>query len=58
VVGLLSFPRFAELLVSKLKALKYDLKIWNEDVFENVERKKKTLLQELHVLDVREEKGL
>jgi hypothetical protein len=37
--GSLSF-----ILSGKLKALKIDLKRWNEEVFGNVERKKKTLL--------------
>jgi len=35
--------------------LKVDLKKWNEEIFGNVERKKKLLLEELHVLDVLEE---
>jgi septum formation inhibitor MinC len=49
-LGSLSF-----ILASKLKALKADLRRWNEEVFENVERKKKFLLEELHVLDIVEE---
>jgi hypothetical protein len=43
------------ILASKLKALKVDLKRWNEEVFGNVERKKKILLEELHVFDIIEE---
>jgi hypothetical protein len=35
--------------------LKADLKRWSDEIFGNVERKKKILLQELHVLDVIEE---
>jgi hypothetical protein len=31
------------ILASKLKALKVDLKIWNEEVFDNVESHKKFL---------------
>jgi hypothetical protein len=31
-------------LAQKLKALKLDLKKWNEEVFDNVEKRKKTLL--------------
>jgi len=42
-------------LARKLKALKIDLKKWNEKVFGNVERKKKILLEELHVFYVLEE---
>jgi hypothetical protein len=33
-------------LASKLKALKTDLKKWNEELFGNVERKKQILLEE------------
>lgn len=36
-------------LASKLKALKIDLKRWNEEVSGNVERNKKILLEELRV---------
>jgi DMSO/TMAO reductase YedYZ molybdopterin-dependent catalytic subunit len=32
--------------------LKIDLKKWNEEVFGNVERKKRYLLEELHAFDV------
>jgi hypothetical protein len=46
-------PNFV--LACKLKALKIDLKRWNEEVFGNVERKKKILLEELHVFYVLEE---
>jgi hypothetical protein len=42
-------------LASKLKALKFDLKRWNEEVFDNVERKNNILLEKLHVFDVLEE---
>jgi hypothetical protein len=43
-------------LARKLKALKIDLKKWNEEVFGNVERKKKrNLLEELRFFDVIEE---
>jgi len=34
------------ILASKLKALKVELKRWNEEVIRNVERKKKLLLEE------------
>lgn len=44
------------ILVSKLKALKTNLKRWNDEVFCNVERKKKLLLEELHVFYVLEER--
>jgi hypothetical protein len=43
------------ILASKLKALKVDLKRWNEEVFVNVERKKNVLLEELRVLGIIEE---
>jgi hypothetical protein len=32
--------------------LKVDLKRWNEEVFGNIERKKKILLEELCVFDI------
>jgi len=35
--------------------LKIDLKRWNEEVFGNVERRKKILLEELRVFDIVEE---
>jgi hypothetical protein len=35
--------------------LKVDLKRWNEEVFDDVERKKKISLEELHVFDIIEE---
>jgi hypothetical protein len=55
-VELLSFPTLPELhFSSKLKTLKIDLKRWNEEVFGNVKRKKKILLEELHVFDITEE---
>jgi hypothetical protein len=34
-------------LACKLKALKHDLKKWNEEVFGNVERNKRKLFEEL-----------
>jgi DMSO/TMAO reductase YedYZ molybdopterin-dependent catalytic subunit len=39
-------------LARKLEALKIDLKKWNEEVFGNVERKKRYLLEELQAFDV------
>jgi hypothetical protein len=39
----------------KLKALKNDLKRWNEHEFDNVEFRKKRLLEELCALDMLEE---
>jgi hypothetical protein len=42
-------------LAQKLKAFKVDLKIWNEQVFGNVEIHKKALLEELCALDKLEE---
>jgi hypothetical protein len=42
-------------LACKLKALKFDLKKWNEEVFCNVERKRRNLLEELRVFYVIEE---
>jgi hypothetical protein len=46
-------------LAQKLKALKADLKIWNEQVFSNVEFRKKALLEELNSLDcLEEDRGL
>jgi len=39
------------ILARKLKALKPDLRTWNEQVFGNVVSQKKSLLEELHVLD-------
>jgi hypothetical protein len=47
------------ILAQKLKALKADLKKWNEQVFGNVEFRKKALLEELNALDcLEEERGL
>jgi hypothetical protein len=37
--------------------LKVDLKRWNEEVFGNVERKKKILLEELRVFGIIEEES-
>jgi hypothetical protein len=34
-------------LVNKLKRLKLDLKRWNKDIFDNIEERKKFLLEEL-----------
>lgn len=42
-------------MAKKLKALKTDFKIWFEDVFGNVEFLKKSLMEELRVLDELEE---
>jgi hypothetical protein len=42
-------------LVRKLKALKIDLRVRNEEVFGNVERNKKLLLDDLWVLEGLEE---
>jgi hypothetical protein len=53
----LGTPSFV--LAQKLKALKADLKKWNEQVFGNVEFRKKALLEELNSLDrLEEERGL
>jgi len=41
----------SNILACKLKALKQDLKIWNEEVFGSVERNKRKLFDELQVLD-------
>ncbi|XP_059450778.1 uncharacterized protein LOC132181539 [Corylus avellana] len=46
-------PNFV--LVRKLKALKLNLKTWNEEVFGNIERNKRTLLEDLRVFDEHEE---
>lgn len=43
------------MLARKLKDLKIDLKKWKEEVFGNVERRTRILLEELHVFDVIEE---
>jgi hypothetical protein len=43
------------IVASKLKALKVDLRRWNEEVFGNVGRKKKILLEELCAFDIIEE---
>jgi hypothetical protein len=42
-------PSFA--FACKLKALKKDLKIWNEEVFGKVERNKRKLFEELQAFD-------
>ncbi|XP_059436099.1 uncharacterized protein LOC132169027 [Corylus avellana] len=39
----------------KLKALKLNLKTWNEEVFGNIERNKRVLLEDLRVFDEHEE---
>jgi hypothetical protein len=45
--------------VAELKALKSNLKAWNEEDFGNVERKKQLLLVDLRVLEgLEEERGL
>jgi hypothetical protein len=46
-------PSFA--FACKLKALKKDLKIWNEEVFGKVERNKRKLFEELQAFDAIEE---
>jgi hypothetical protein len=43
------------ILARKLKALKADLKVWNEEVFGNIDRQKNILLEELRDLEVVEE---
>jgi hypothetical protein len=45
-------------LANKLKLLKLDLKHWNKEVFRNVEEMKKSLLEEIQVLDGLEEERL
>ncbi|KAG6637694.1 hypothetical protein CIPAW_11G196100 [Carya illinoinensis] len=48
----------SKVLAGKLKALKRELKTWNEQVFGNVEAKKKSLFQELQSLEgVEDEEG-
>jgi hypothetical protein len=42
-------------LAHKLKALKLDLKRWNEEVFGNTERNKRILIEDLQVFDRHEE---
>jgi hypothetical protein len=42
-------------LARKLKALKLDLKKWNEKVFGNVERNKRKLIEDLQAFNVIEE---
>ncbi|XP_059458323.1 uncharacterized protein LOC132187919 [Corylus avellana] len=42
-------------LARKLKALKLDLKRWNEEVFGNIERNKRILLEDLQAFDMHEE---
>lgn len=43
----------------KLKALKEDMKNWNEHIFKNVEHRKKSLFDKLQGLEgVDEERGL
>jgi len=42
-------------LARKLKALKLDLKKWIEEVFGNVERNKRKLIEDLQAFDVIEE---
>jgi hypothetical protein len=43
------------ILARKLKVLKADLRIWNEEVIGNVGRKKKILWEESQVLEISEE---
>jgi hypothetical protein len=46
-------------LASKLKGLKADLKIWNEEVFGDIGKKKKELLKGIRDLDlIAEDRGL
>jgi hypothetical protein len=46
----------SSILANKLKALKVDLRRWNEEVFGDVERKKKILgEEELSIFDIVEE---
>jgi hypothetical protein len=49
------FQGSASFFAQKFKALKADLKSWNEQVFDNVEAHKKALLEELCALDSLEE---
>ncbi len=42
-------------LANKLKRLKLDLKHWNKEVFGNIVKKKKSLLEELQCLNYLEE---
>jgi hypothetical protein len=49
VVDFLSLSGFLSyILACKLKALKVDLRVWNEEVFGNVERKKKLLFWRIY----------
>jgi hypothetical protein len=43
------------ILTNKLKALKTDLKKWNEEVFGDIGKKKKELLEGIRELDLVEE---
>ncbi|KAG6661473.1 hypothetical protein CIPAW_03G176000 [Carya illinoinensis] len=43
------------ILARKLKALKQDLKLWNEQVFGNVLSQQRSILEELHGLEGEEE---
>ncbi|XP_059669329.1 uncharacterized protein LOC132314484 [Cornus florida] len=45
------------MLTTKLKALKFDLKKWNKDVFGNLERKKNRVLADFYEIDRLEKKG-
>jgi hypothetical protein len=45
------------ILACKHKALKANVKVWNEEVFSNIGRQKKLLLEELRGLEVVEEEG-
>jgi hypothetical protein len=52
-------PFWSDMGVAELKALKSNLKAWNEEDFGNVERKKQLLLVDLQVLEgLEEERGL
>jgi hypothetical protein len=48
--GMLSF-----VFACKIKALKMNLKTWNEEVFRNIGRNKRNLLEDLRMFDVHEE---
>ena len=45
----------SDVLAHKLKALKLDIKRWNEEVFGTIERNKRILIEDLQVFGRREE---
>jgi len=54
--GQLHVPGFASFLVaSKLKYLKEKLKVWNKEVFGDIEAKKHKLIELINSLDMKEE---